>query len=219
MSDQERKACYPGGYKGAKPLEEQYRILRQFLGISADATYNELFGQPRLPVGAEGYFLIPRQAYVGTTYISAFRRMVACFPRFQDIAMDNKTTQRLERERSSLREIGEKQTAYKILVVPCQFGLQYAGRSVDHVNTVMRANEFPLGVYEVACMLLTHPERWSDITDFTVDCPGTSYSPRADNDFSKAFFFYTSAGNRCIGHRATRENMGSSGSATGFISR
>jgi hypothetical protein len=49
----------------------------------------------------------------------------------------------------------------------------------------MLSNEFGLGVFAVACLLLTHPERLSNGNTLMIHCGGDEYSVRGDSTFDR----------------------------------
>jgi hypothetical protein len=53
----------------------------------------------------------------------------------------------------------------------------------------MAANEFGLGAFALGCMLITHPERLSDINTLMIDCSGDEYSLRADTIYDRVPLF------------------------------
>jgi hypothetical protein len=53
----------------------------------------------------------------------------------------------------------------------------------------MAGNEFGLGVFSVACMLLIHPERLSTEDTLMIDCGGGEHSVRCDYTFDRMPLF------------------------------
>jgi hypothetical protein len=69
------------------------------------------------------------------------------------------------------------------MVVPAQAGMLHRGCSARRTRASLAGNEFCLGVFAIASMLLTHPERLSSGDALMLDCGGDEYSPRADYNF------------------------------------
>lgn len=71
-------------------------------------------------------------------------------------------------------------------VIPVQTGMRWKGKSVETVRKEAAPGEILLGAYEVAIMLLTHPDRLKEYSDLWIDCPGDEY---ADGEFVSAPLF------------------------------
>jgi hypothetical protein len=94
-------------------------------------------------------------------------------------------------ERSKLAEkiLAEQQEGNDILVVAAQAGLLHRGSSARRTRVAMAGNEYGLGVFAFASMLLTHPERLSHADALMVDCSGDEYSVRGDYTFDRVPLF------------------------------
>lgn len=101
-----------------------------------------------------------------------------------------------------LKESKEKIKAFKKLPVEdnfitlkVQMGSKYKGKSVEEVRKLIAKNgEILLGAYEVACIVLTHPEILQKYEDLWIGCPGDEFSPDDDGVFSWAPYFDFSGG-------------------------
>lgn len=183
---------YSGGYH-PKSITEQTNILRQY--FSGIGYANEKIAKQPLPEGAEGSFAIPRWKTIGPTYNEAVRTVLKVIRKQRNLIFEEQRkdlllfekedmllfeedklgTQYLRQHEHKVRKLqilAEKQEGYDILVVPAQFGLLHKGFHVDEGRTVFAKNEFGLGAYEVAIMLLTHPERLVAYRNLWIDCPG-----------------------------------------------
>lgn len=78
----------------------------------------------------------------------------------------------------------------KLWVIDAQFGKLHAGRSVRRARVCMQENEFGFGPYEVAILLLTHPDRITGPDQLYVNCAGVEYRPGAAGDFFACLDFY-----------------------------
>jgi hypothetical protein len=182
---------YPPGYK-PKRITEQVDILRQLLGISS---IDEKIVKQLLPAHAEEWFAIPRWQGISNVYGEAVREVLKLIGRQRDFSnkhegpLGEAYLRQHKRTAEKLRTLSKQQGNSDILIVPAQFGLFHRGRSVRRVREIFGVNEFGLGAFEIACMLLTHPERFSHYDDLWIDCAGDEYDPGAGSDFSHAFFF------------------------------
>ena len=100
-------------------------------------------------------------------------------------------------ERSKLAEkiLADQQQGNDILVIAAQAGMLHRGCSARRTRVAMAGNEFGLGVFAIACILLTHPERLSAEDTLMIDCGGDEYSMRGDCTFDRVpLFDYDIAG-------------------------
>ena len=189
----ESNYAYPEGYK-VKGITEQTNILRQlFPGIGFPL---ERIAEQPLPVGAEGWFAIPKWQTMGATYNEAVEKvftMIASkrnFCNYREGALGAEFLRQHARTAKMFETLEVQQKDHGILVVPAQFGLRHRGRSVRRAREVFAANEFGLGAFAIGIMLLTHPEREVRWRQLNVDCAGDEYCPGADGRFGKAPLFY-----------------------------
>ena len=77
--------------------------------------------------------------------------------------------------------------------------------------------EFGLGTFEVAVMLLTHPERLTDCNDLWIDVPGNEYSPVAGGHFDNAPYFSFNDGKVKFNVNWTDNANTNYGSASAFL--
>lgn len=68
-------------------------------------------------------------------------------------------------------------------VFPFQFGKRWRGYSVRNAQVRFAKKEFGLGPYEVAILLLTHPDRITDSGHLCICCAGYEYAPFSNGDF------------------------------------
>ncbi len=200
FADEEEKSShgYLSGYTKPKGITEQTNILRQLIPGIGFAN-EELAGRP-LPPNAEGWFAIPRWQSVGRTYEEALQKVLnlikqqrGSFYNYREGRLGAKYLRQLERSAKKLEAIGEAQKGYDILVVAAQFGLRHRGRSVRRAREVFM-NEFGLGAFEIACMILTHEDRLANYYDLWIDCAGDEYAPGGDGDFLTTPYFSFSGG-------------------------
>jgi hypothetical protein len=76
-----------------------------------------------------------------------------------------------------------------MLVVGAQMGMLHRGSSARRTRVALAGNEFSLGVFAFASVLLTHPERLSTGETLMVDCSGDEYSVRGDYTFDRVPLF------------------------------
>ncbi|MGB0065684.1 MAG: hypothetical protein WBP85_14675 [Terracidiphilus sp.] len=183
---------YPPAYR-VRPLEAQVTDLRKaFPQLGA---CNEKLGRIPLPEEPEAWFAIPRWQAVAPTYNEAVERIlevIAAKRRFSNRIAGRLGKEYLRQtERSRLAEslLADQQQGCDILVVAAQAGKLHSGCSARRTRSTIAGNEYCLGVFAVASMLLTHPERLSAAEALMIDCGGDEYSPRADYTFDRVPLF------------------------------
>jgi len=183
---------YPASYH-VRPIEAQVTELRKL--FPALESCNEKLARRKLPEGAEAWFAIPRWQALAPSYNDAVEMVInalASKRRFSNRIVGKLTDKYLrETERSLLAQkiLCEQQEGSDILVVGSQFGLLHRGSSARRTRVALSGNEFCLGVFAIACMLLTHPERLSSSETLMIDCGGDQYSVRCDYTFDRVPLF------------------------------
>lgn len=210
--------CYPEGW-GLKPVDEQLRLLGQrFPGLELHAE-----APSALPEGAEGWLLVPKPSRVAGSYHEALQRVLAMPPRQgaafvtsqegklgpEHLRLTPKTTEALDRL--------ERATPWDFLMLAVQCGLTYCSRSSTQVRRGFREGEFGLGPFEVACLLLTHPERLADYEHLGIDCPGCEYSPVAGGEFNGTLYFIWTMDGICLSFSSAEGGAPGFGSASAFM--
>ena len=182
---------YPGSYL-IKPLAEQLAIASQVFPGLAGTTLST--PSSVLPAGAEGWFLLPRWESLAPTYNAGVELVLAAIARSRAVSfarMDRLGPEYLRRDArtTAMFDRLRHETDEAALIVPAQFGLRHRGRSIRRAREILADDEFGLGVFEVGCMLLAHPERLQQADQLYVDCPGDEYSASDEQQFSEAPFY------------------------------
>jgi hypothetical protein len=183
---------YPPTYK-VRPIEAQVTELKKLFPVLG--TCMEKLARKPLLEGAEAWFAIPRWQALAPTYNEAVEivlGVLATKRKFQ-----HRLTGRLgptflrqgERSKIAGKILADQQQGHDILVVAAQSGMLHRGCSARRARMRMAGNEFGAGVYAVACMLLTHPERLSTEDTLMIDCGGDEYSLRGDITFDRVPLF------------------------------
>lgn len=213
---------YLSGYSKPKGIAEQVDILHQLFPSIGNA--DEKIAEQPLPSNAEGWFAIPRWQLVGKTYEKAFQKALDLIreqrglENYREGQLGEKYLQQKERTMEMFQKIGEAQKGGDILVVAAQFGLRHKGRSARRACEVFTTNEFGLGAFEIACMILTHQDRLANFNDLWIDCAGNKYAPSDDSNFSDVpFFIHTSYGKILFTTHFLGIKGTSCGSASGFL--
>jgi hypothetical protein len=183
---------YPPTYR-IKSIEAQVTELRK--AYPQLQSCNEKLARRPLPDGAEGWFAIPRWQAIAPTYNQAALSIVNKIGerrRFSNRIferMSEKYLRNSERATIAQRILCEQQGDADILVVAAQFGMLHRGSSARRTRAVLAGNEYGLGAFAIASMLLTHPERLSTAATLMIDCSGDEYSAHGDYTFDRVPLF------------------------------
>ena len=183
---------YPPTYR-VRPVEAQVTELRKLFSTLGNCL--EKLGRKPLLDGAEAWFAIPRWQAIAPTYSEAVELVLAVLAARRRVS--NRIIGRLgptylrQSERSILAEkiLADQQQGCDLLVVAAQAGILHRGCSARRTRVAMAGNEYGLGVFAFACMLLTHPERLSTGDTLMIDCGGDEYSVRGDYTFDRVPLF------------------------------
>jgi len=183
---------YPPSYR-VRPVEAQVTELRK-LFPTLGSCMEKLARKPLLE-GAEAWFAIPRWQSLAPTYNEAVEmvlEMLGTRRKFQNRIVGRLGPTYLrqsERSKLAAKILADQQQGNDILVVAAQAGMRHRGCSARRARLRMAGNEFGAGVFAVACMLLTHPERLSTEDTLIIDCGGDEYSVRGDYTFDRVPLF------------------------------
>ncbi|HTW79478.1 MAG TPA: hypothetical protein VME23_08060 [Terracidiphilus sp.] len=211
---------YPANYR-VRPVEAQTTGLRTAFPKLGSCI--EKLARLPLPEGAEGWFAIPRWQALAPTYNEAVEMMLETLGKRRRFS--NRIAGRLsdvflrQTARSRLADeiLADQQPGNDILVVAAQAGMLHRGSSARRTRAAMAGNEFGLGVFAFAAMVLTHPERLSSSDTLMVDCCGDEYSIQGDSTFDRIplFDFDVSGIEFSIFYEDRARNLW--GSPTGFL--
>jgi hypothetical protein len=189
---------YPPTYR-VRPVEAQVTELRKLFPSLGGAM--EKLGRKPLLDGAEAWFAIPRWQVLAPTYSEAVEMVLGVLAtrrKFQNRIVGRLGANYLRQsERSKLAEkiLADQQQGNDFLVFAAQNGMLHRGCSARRTRVAMAGHEFGLGVFAIACMMLTHPERLSAEDTLMIDCGGDEYSMRGDCTFDRVpLFDYDIAG-------------------------
>ena len=175
---------YPEGFRIRTP-EEQLDVWNKHFGDLDSSHVSALADRP-LSEGAKGWGIIPKPSKVDPIYHKAFSIMLGLiakerkFKNWQEDRLSLKHLWLTKKTEQVLSQLEEK-TLGDFLVLPFQFGLRHRGKSVRRARALFAENEFGLGPYEVAALLVTHPDRISGSKQLYIDCAGVEYSQSTHN--------------------------------------
>lgn len=196
---------YPKAYKGLRPVEEQVHLLADKFGIDRQPALDFLKKSlPDVPKWAEGWAALPIQerfphAHAKISQQALIWHSSICgnspdyYARYgvpEGLTLEDHVRPHfvgLELEKvSCARRIfawqWERFVGGRIMIVPVQMGAMRRGQSDRMVKAHCKRksmSEFPLGIFEVACLLAMHPERVPDFDEkaLGVNAPGDEYTP------------------------------------------
>jgi len=183
---------YPQNYR-VRPIEAQVTDLRKHFP-SLQSCHEKLARRP-LPEGAEAWFAIPRWQALANTYNDAVEMVIATLATKRRLSnriigkLNDKFLRECERTKLAQKILSEQQEGNDILVVAMQNGMLHRGSSARRTRVALAGNEYCLGTFAIACILLTHPERLSSGEALMIDCGGDEYSVRGDYTFDRVPLF------------------------------
>lgn len=199
----QRIFSYP---KDFMPLSPSHQLdvleVQQFCqGLHADPIFISHFDDRReMPPGAEFRAIIPKPSrIIGAggqltleSYLKALWIVLDAineqrkFKNWRRGALGPKHVRILDKTLDFLR-FYESRGEGDYMIIPVQFGIKYRGSSTSDVcrQIAGSADEFGLGPYEAAVLLLTHPGRINHHEHLGIDCPGCEYRPSSDDDFTE----------------------------------
>ena len=183
---------YLSGYQPAvADLDRQIARLKELFPTLGDANLEFLelvkSGKVELPPNTEKWGVIPnwkkRPDLFDPIYNDGVQKVLNLIKQTRNGAFYNYREGQIgpNRLRQSKRSVEfwdkliEAQNNPDILIVPFQFGLLYAGKSVRRAIEKFLAQEFGLGAFAVGCLLLPHEERLRHYDDLWIDCSGDEY--------------------------------------------
>lgn len=166
---------------------------------------------------------IPKWQLIAKTYGEAVQRVLDLLKKQRGGKFCNRCEEiekklylhRSESTEYGMRKLSGRQKGFDILIVPVQLGRSYKNFSVRLAREAFR-DEFGLGVFEVGCILLTHPEILQHCDDLNIDCAGDHYDPDGYGATSRAptFSFITKLE---LGSRWIESSYSNRGAATVFF--
>ena len=185
---------YGPGYR-EKLLPGQVTLLRELFPGLKSAHCNEVMARYKLPEAAEAWFAIPRWQVLGASYAEAVERVFAVMAsrrRFENRIcgkMGPEFLRESDRAAQAWDLIGKSQDGADILVIPAQAGMRHRGRSARRAAAMMDSNEFGLGTFATAILLLMHPERVCNGESLMIDASGDEYSLHGNGEFLRVPLF------------------------------
>jgi hypothetical protein len=145
------------------------------------------------PEQKEGMFTIPKWTKIAKTYNEAVEKALSVlakernFYNWREGKLNKDFLKETEKKKNLMKELYKQKGDY--ISFPAQLGEKYQGKSVEDARDLMEINEFGLGAYEMACILISHPNILTKNEDLWIDCVGDEYSPGADGQFVFAPYF------------------------------
>lgn len=198
---------YPKAYQGLRPIEEQVQLLADKFNVDSNPALNLIKkGLPEVPQWAEGWAAIPIQekfanSYIDLMYMALIWHSSVCGNKpgvfsgygapegliLEDHVRPHFIGPELKKASSTRRTFArswEQKVGGNIMIVPVQMGAMRKGQSDRMVKASCERkgmSEFPLGIFEVACLLAMHPGRIPAINEraLEVNAPGDEYNHEA----------------------------------------
>lgn len=214
-----RAVGYPPTFS-VRSIEEQLQMLLQCFPCLTPPSRRLTavpLTLPRGPFGIDGLFVIPRFEAVAIDYHEAVCLVLTLLGSRRPVKNWLANTRR-----SGAIRMTECYQSYwasmtdseSFVFMAAQSGRRFRNWAPAQVRHRLAPNEFSLGAFAVGCILLTHPERFSERC-LWIDCPGDEYINPGCVSTSVPFFSYH---NGVINFDASASDAAGprSGSATGF---
>lgn len=202
----ESNLVYPAAYKGLLPIEEQAHMVADRFRIDRKPVMKVIAaGLPEVPKWAEGWAALPMQeelkgSHWDTTVDALIWLNGICGNEpgyFSNCGgIEGLVFEKHVRPHFVGEEVGKYKSSYarnrfawewkqrvggRIMIVPVQMGGMRRGQSDRMVRAhclQRERSEFPLGAFEVACLLAMHPERIPEYAEcaLEVNAPGDEYT-------------------------------------------
>lgn len=195
---------YPEGYPGPRPLIKQVEILAERFSLDPTNAFKVIWETGDKHKCAEGWFAAVNWKVLGDDY------MEQCWKVFDWIREYSKTPADPKRGHGELGmfsqdligKLNDEQIGFHpsynnwrsrhpqsdkdpIWIFPAQFGFGRAGQSHRRAVELCKRTEteYPLSIFEVACMIAVHPERLGKGgygKELHAVCPGSVEIPKPD---------------------------------------
>ena len=205
---------YPYGFRIRSVKKQVETLLEHFPDL--DPSHIEDMAKGDLSEGAEGWAVIPKPEKIGNTYCEALAKVLGLFSK--DCKFEKHHLSLIEETKQVHAVLNEHPGDF--WVIPFQFGKRWGGRSVRNAQVNFAGNEFGFGPYEVAILLLTHPNRITRLEHLFINCAGCEYPADAESNFSCLGFGWANMDESVVLYCNTTDNAHLQwGVASGFLAQ
>lgn len=175
------KVGYPEDYKGPRPIREQIMTLAERFNLDPSGALQAMHDAGPKHKHAEGWFAAVNWKVLGRNYMKQCWKVFDWIREYSMRPSDNIQHEGKEYGMFSFSHVGgfsDSQIGFHpsyntwrlyhpqdkhdpIWIFPAQFGLGRAGQSHRRAVELCKRtkSEYPLSIFEVACMIALHPER------------------------------------------------------------
>ena len=186
---------YPPAFRFRSPYDQLTDLRRFSLFSDLDASHIESLAPTVRHLSAEFTAVIPKWDRVASSYSEATQLVVALlkevhgrkFHNYREGELTDQHLRLVDKTTDAYRQLSDQPGDF--YVFDAQFGKRWAGTSVRHARARFSPEEFGLGPYEVACLLLSHPERISANDHLNIDCAGVEYRTNVRDSFALCLNF------------------------------
>lgn len=211
---------YPEEFRVRSAVAQALEFQKIFPQL--DASHVDELSAFDLPIWADGWAVIPKPLSLASNFFEAIQLALKTLHEKQGLRVWSK----IILSTASLNLTERTRDAYLQLdrcpgdfwVVPFNFGKRWLGHSTRNAQIRFAPNEFGFGPYEVAMLLLVHPDRIASNRDMNIDCPGWGFRLRESEDFISVLHFSLGDFSRLdLGYSENNCADKQWGSATGFL--
>jgi hypothetical protein len=179
----------------------------------------------KMPNGCEGLFAIPDYSKIASTYEEALMVVLDVLKKVRSDSVHNLLDKKLDvsRLRQSARttvlrgRLSQNQGNSLICVVPAQLGSLHSGLSPKEAEKNFDKREFGLGSFDVAIILLTHPELLQSVGNLGIYCVGDMHGDQAIPGYYPDTTAFSHIGSLNFHHASGTKVLPHMGAATGFL--
>ena len=187
---------YPPAFSFLSPGEQLYALRRFPLFSDLDASHIEALTPTTRHSDSEFTAVIPKWDRIASSYAEATRMVVSLlkevhgskFHNYREGALTDQHLRLVDETSEAYRQLSDQPGDFYIF--DAQVGKRWAGASIRHARARFLPEEFGLGPYETACLLLSHPERISVSGHLNIDCAGVEYRRDVQDSFALCLSFY-----------------------------
>jgi hypothetical protein len=231
------KYTYPPEYKGPEPIVQQIEVIAKLFKL--DPTKALAFAKtlPELSNGAEGWFAIPspkalskqqgqaiedpnEQCGIASQQLCKVRleqKNRASFYSYLEGKLSPMYIRIHPKTAEAYDKLIEDQDNSDILIVACQLGMRYRGKSVRRAIETFEPNEFGLDIVAALAIELAHSTRFVRYDELDISLPGNQYRSAAVGDFVVAPRLYFLGGRLRLDAYGVELYDACYGAASGFL--
>jgi hypothetical protein len=179
-----------------KPIEEQINVIARIFHLNPASAICNAQRLPELPKGADGWFAVPNWKKVFSSHRKALEIAFHAIGETREFGNSLRSELSMLNESETERDFNDQEG--DILIIAAQFGNRHRDVRIYEIGSSLNAREFEIGAFELACMLLTHPDRLStQDPNKSLVCTGSRFTRESDYYCATLFGFGSRGDSKC----------------------